>query len=78
MSFEAALKRLEEIVQLMESGETDLDAMIAAFEEGQKLVKVCTEKLNAVEKKIEKLTRVEDGTIQPVPYNPEATETAQS
>ena len=33
-SFEAALKRLEEIVEQMESGETDLDTMIASFEEG--------------------------------------------
>ena len=37
----------------------DLDKMIASFEEGQKLVKFCTAKLNEVEKKIEKI--VKDG-----------------
>ena len=58
--FEAALKRLEAIVEEMESGETDLDTMIASFEEGQKLVKFCTAKLNEVEKKIEKI--VKDGS----------------
>ncbi|MDX9869006.1 MAG: exodeoxyribonuclease VII small subunit, partial [Kiritimatiellia bacterium] len=45
-SFEAALKRLEAIVEEMESGETELDAMIASFEEGQRLVAFCSSKLN--------------------------------
>ncbi|MDD4102631.1 MAG: exodeoxyribonuclease VII small subunit [Kiritimatiellae bacterium] len=57
ISFEDALKRLEEIVETMESGEVDLDRMVAAFEEGQKLVKLCTEKLNEVEAKIEKIVK---------------------
>jgi exodeoxyribonuclease VII small subunit len=60
LGFEAALKRLEVIVDEMESGETDLDTMIASFEEGQRLVKFCTAKLNEVEKKIEKI--VKDGS----------------
>ena len=68
LGFEAALKRLEDIVEQMESGETDLDTMIASFEEGQRLVKFCTAKLNEVEKKIEKI--VEDGaggvTVSPL------------
>lgn len=59
VKFEAALKRLEVIIEEMESGETDLDTMIASFEEGQRLVTFCTEKLNEVEQKIEKM--VEDG-----------------
>jgi len=59
MGFEAALTRLETIVEQMESGETDLDTMIASFEEGQRLVKFCTAKLNEVEKRIEKI--VKDG-----------------
>lgn len=60
LGFETALKRLETIVDEMESGEMDLDKMIASFEEGQKLVKFCTAKLNEVEKKIEKI--VKDGS----------------
>jgi len=55
LGFEAALTRLEAIVAAMESGEMPLDKMIAAFEEGQKLLKCCTGKLNEVEKKIENL-----------------------
>jgi exodeoxyribonuclease VII small subunit len=60
MGFETALKRLETLVEEMESGETDLDTMIASFEEGQRLVKFCAAKLNEVEKKIEKI--VKDGS----------------
>ena len=68
-SFEAAIKRLEEIVQGMESGEASLDSMLANFEEGQRLVKFCNAKLNEVEKKIEKLSK-SDGEIKPVPFEP--------
>ncbi|MBO7653845.1 MAG: exodeoxyribonuclease VII small subunit [Kiritimatiellae bacterium] len=68
IGFEAALKRLEEIVEQMGSGEMALDDMVAAFEEGQALIKHCTEKLNEVEKKIEKLTKDADGQFQAVPF----------
>ena len=63
MGFEAALKRLEVIVEEMESGETDLDTMIASIEEGQKLVTICTAKLNEVEKKIEKIVKDGSGAV---------------
>jgi len=73
LTFETALKRLETIVEQMESGETDLDTMIASFEEGQRLVKFCTAKLNEVERKIEKI--VKDGagnvTVEPFELNAE-------
>ena len=73
LTFEAALKRLETLVEQMESGETELDTMIASFEEGQRLVKFCTAKLNEVEKKIEKI--VKDGagnvTVEPFELNAE-------
>ncbi|MBQ9432478.1 MAG: exodeoxyribonuclease VII small subunit [Kiritimatiellae bacterium] len=72
VSFEAALKRLEEIVEAMESGETDLDKMIGAFEEGQRLVALCNAKLNEVTKKIEKLTRGDDGNTRVVEVDPSA------
>lgn len=67
MGFEAALKRLETIVETMESGEADLDTMIASFEEGQQLVKFCTAKLNEVEKKIEKIVKDSSGAVSVEP-----------
>ncbi len=68
MGFEAALTRLETIIEEMESGEMDLDKMIASFEEGQKLVKLCTAKLNEVEKKIEKIVKDGSGNVGAEPF----------
>ena len=67
-SFEKALARLEEIAAEMESGELGLEKMVAAFEEGQKLVKLCSSKLNEVEKKIEMLVKKSDGTVGTEPF----------
>lgn len=67
-SFEKALARLEEIAAEMEGGELGLEKMVAAFEEGQKLVKLCSSKLNEVEKKIEMLVKKSDGSIAAEPF----------
>ena len=67
-SFEKALARLEEIAAEMESGELGLEKMVAAFEEGQKLVKLCSSKLNEVEKKIEMLVKKSDGSVGTEPF----------
>ncbi len=56
-SFEDSLKRLESVVEEMESGSLDLEKMIARFEEGSTLVQFCSKKLNEVEQKIEKLVK---------------------
>ena len=60
--FEDALARLETIVEEMEAGELSLDEMIERFEEGSRLVKSCSAKLDEVERRIEKLVQREDGT----------------
>ena len=65
-SFEQALARLETLVKEMEGGALSLDRMMACFEEGSRLVKVCETKLNEVEKKIEILVKKGDEkTTQP-------------
>ena len=51
--FEKSLGRLEGLVGEMEGGELSLEEMIKHFEEGSKLVGLCTKKLNEVEQKIE-------------------------
>ncbi|MGD9612447.1 MAG: exodeoxyribonuclease VII small subunit [Kiritimatiellia bacterium] len=52
----------------MESGELGLEKMVAAFAEGQKLVKLCSSKLNEVEKKIEMLVKNSDGSVGTEPF----------
>jgi len=69
-SFEKAMERLEKIVAEMEDGTLSLGDMIARFEEGQSLIKVCSGKLNEVERKIEKLVN-EDGKPVTEPLDPD-------
>jgi exodeoxyribonuclease VII small subunit len=62
-NFEKSLARLEEIVEQMENGTLPLDALMSAFEEGQQLIKVCSERLNEVERRIEVLVRKDGHTV---------------
>ena len=55
--FEESLKKLESIVEQMESGELPLETMTARFEEGVRLVKTCQKRLEEVELKISKLEK---------------------
>ena len=71
--FEKSLVRLEELVEEMEGGELSLEEMIKHFEEGSKLVGLCSKKLNEVEQKIEKLVK-KDGELQEVPFETEEAE----
>ena len=65
--FEKSLGRLEELVGEMEGGELSLEEMLKHFEEGSKLVDVCTKKLDEVELKIEKLVK-QNGELKTVPF----------
>ena len=63
ISFEAALGKLEAIVESMESGEVPLAELLAKFEEGTKLLKVCESRLKAAELKIEQLKKTKEGGV---------------
>ena len=63
LSFEAALGKLESIVEAMESGDVPLAELLAKFEEGSKLLKVCETRLKDAELKIEQLKKQKDGKI---------------
>ncbi len=62
LSFEAALKRLEEIVRKLESGEASLDEAIALYSEGDRLKQQCEARLQAAQMKIEQIQFGRDGT----------------
>jgi exodeoxyribonuclease VII small subunit len=55
LSFEAALKRLEEIVRKLESGEASLDQAIELYGEGDRLRQQCEARLQAAQARIEKI-----------------------
>ena len=60
-TFEMAMKQLEQIVQDLESGDMPLEKAIKKFEEGIKVSKYCSEKLDESEKRITLLMRDSDG-----------------
>ena len=57
LNFEAAMDRLEAIVDQMESGKMMLEELIVRYEEGMKLVKICQERLASAEQRIEIISR---------------------
>ena len=70
-SFEDALKRLEEIVQRMESGDLALEDSLGLFEEGVRLTRVCSQRLDEAEKKIELLVEDAEGKVSTRPFTPD-------
>ena len=71
LSFEQALSELETIVRSLESGETELEKSITAYERGIALKKHCEEKLKSATAKIEKITVSADGSISTEPLDAE-------
>lgn len=74
LKFEDAMKRLEEIVQGLESGDLTLEGSLKVFEEGMALIKFCSKKIEEVEKKVTLLVQENDGKIIQTPFMPHANE----
>ena len=70
-SFEQSLKQLEQIVEDLESGDLPLEKAFKLFEDGVKLSKVCSIKLDETEKKISILLEANDGNYVERPFNSE-------
>jgi exodeoxyribonuclease VII small subunit len=68
--FEDALAKLEEIVRKMEQGELTLDESLASFEEGIRLARLCSRKLDEAERRVEILLKKE-GDLEVKPFKPE-------
>jgi exodeoxyribonuclease VII small subunit len=62
--FEEALKKLEAIVAAMESGNLTLESLMAKYEEGMNLAKICQEKLAEAELKIQQLESKAPGELK--------------
>ena len=67
--FEEALKKLESIVQSMESQDLPLETMLSRYEEGTRLAQLCQAKLAEAEVKIQQIEKNSKGemTLKPVP-----------
>ena len=67
--FEDAMKKLEDIVGDLESGELPLEDSLKAFEEGMKLLTFCSDKLDEVEKRVSILIKESDGKYTKRPFD---------
>ena len=68
VTFEEKLRRLEEIVSLLEKGDAQLADSLALFEEGTKLIAACSGELDQAEQKVVKLMKGADGAPVELPF----------
>jgi exodeoxyribonuclease VII small subunit len=67
-SFESALKQLEQIVKELETGDIPLEKALQRFEEGIRLSRFCSQKLEETEKKVTLLMKNPEGDIIEKPF----------
>jgi exodeoxyribonuclease VII small subunit len=68
LTFEVAFRELEETVRCLEDGELTLDEAIALFERGQALARLCDEKLEKAELRVNQLLPDADGSYREAPF----------
>jgi len=71
LPFEAALKKLETIVETMEADDLPLETLLARYEEGTRLAQICQAKLAEAELKIQQLEKNAAGELKLKPFSPE-------
>ncbi|MCC6127668.1 MAG: exodeoxyribonuclease VII small subunit [Chlamydiae bacterium] len=64
ISFEKAFERLEQILEMMNEGKTPLQESLSLFEEAEKLIRSCTNRLTQAEQKVEMLIKSRSGETQ--------------
>ena len=70
-SFEESMKKLEKIVQELDTGDHSLEESLQKFEEGLKLGKTCKETLEKAELRVRKLVENDDGGLDEVDVSDE-------
>jgi exodeoxyribonuclease VII small subunit len=75
LPFEEALKKLESIVEAMESEDLPLESLLGKYEQGTRLAAICQEKLAEAEVKIQQLERNTTGEMKLKPMSPQDSET---
>ena len=77
-NFESSLEELERIVRELERGDLPLEKSLELFEQGVKLSRTCQERLNEAERRIEILTRDQQGRPAVRPFDAEDELTASN
>ena len=68
-TFEEALSQLEALVTRLEGGDLPLEEALRAFEEGVRLTRLCAERLEDAERRVQVLMRSPEGGEQAVPFD---------
>jgi exodeoxyribonuclease VII small subunit len=68
--FEDALNKLEKVVSKLEERDIPLEESLKLFEEGIRLSRLCHQKLDEAEKKVEILLKGKEGILEPQPFEP--------
>jgi exodeoxyribonuclease VII small subunit len=71
LPFEAALKKLESIVEAMEADDLPLETLLARYEEGTRMAQICQAKLAEAELKIQQLEKSAAGELKLKPFSPD-------
>lgn len=66
--FEDTFKKLEKIVNKLESGDLSIEESLKLFEEGMGLSRICSQRLAEVQKRVELLLKAEDGCLLSQPF----------
>ena len=74
IAFEEAMKKLESLVEAMESGDLPLESLLARYEEGVKLTKICQDKLAEAELRIQQLEKTAGGELKLRPLTADLSE----
>ncbi len=69
-SFEDNLKRLEEIVDLMENGNVGLEESLKLYKEGVDISVLCAQKLQDVQQQVSTLQKTASGLFEKQPFDP--------
>ena len=70
-TYEEALGRLEEVIDLMESGSPPLEELFELYKEGVELTQFCALQLNTIEKEVTVLRQTAEGIFIQTPLEPE-------
>lgn len=71
ITFEEAYARLQDVVQRLESGDAPLEEALQLFEEGVRMARLCSHRLDWAETRIRMIVEQEDGSLREVALDDE-------
>ena len=75
VEFETALKKLETIVENLETGDLSLEQALKQYEEGVRMADICSKRLTEAERKVEVLMKTSGGRLKATAFEENSGET---